>query len=547
MTVFIGGAWPYANGSLHLGHLVALLPGDLLARYFRLKGEEVLYVSGSDCHGTPIVLRSKAEGVSPAVIADRYHQEIAACFEQLGFTYDLYSRTDRAFHRHAVQKLFIKLQERDKLKPRRVAQVYCNDCAQFLADRYVEGNCPYCGELARGDQCEHCSTLLDPLEIINKRCKVCGSNPVVKETEHLYFALAGLQSEIEKYFQQYSRHWRENAVKLTERYLKEGLQDRAVTRDLPWGITVPLAGFESKRIYVWVEAVLGYLTASMEWAQQRGQSWKRFWGDDVRSYFVHGKDNIPFHTIILPALLKVLGGFHLPDRILSSEYLNIEGKKISTSRNWAIWLPDMLADYPADSIRYFMIANSPEKRDCNFSWEEFINSHNGELLGAYGNFVHRTLVFVEKYYQGEIPGGVIPKQLAKKLGDLYKTTGEKIEKGEFKSALEGVFTLIRWANKFFDREQPWLTRLSKPGNCAQTIFVCTQIIANLAHLLEPFLPFSTEKIRLCLRMNDPSWDLTVIPAGIKIQAPEILFPRIDQKRIAEERERLNKKGNGGRC
>lgn len=326
MTIFIGGAWPYANGSLHLGHIAALLPGDVLARYFRQKGEDVLYVSGSDCHGTPIAIRANQEGVSPKAIADRYHKDFTDCFTKLGFSYNLYTRTDQDFHHKVVQEVFSALLQNDILYPQLVEQTYCEHCRQFLPDRYIEGVCPHCGNIARGDQCDFCSSLVDPSALRDPKCKLCGHPPTLKTTEHFFLALSKFQKTLEDYVDQ-SNHWRENAVQLTKRYLREGLQDRAATRDLPWGIDIPLPGYEGKKIYVWIEAVTGYLSASKEWSHQTGLDWKPFWDQGCTAYYIHGKDNIPFHTLILPALLLGTGNLHLPDRIISSEHLTIEGKK----------------------------------------------------------------------------------------------------------------------------------------------------------------------------------------------------------------------------
>ena len=543
MNVLIGGAWPYANGSLHLGHISALLPGDVLARYYRLKGEEVLYVSGSDCHGTPIALEAQKEDISPRQITDKYHNQFVDCFRKLGFSYDLYTRTDSEFHHRAVQNIFSGLYEKDLIKKQKEKQLYCQQCEQFLPDRYIEGTCPECGELARGDQCDFCSRLIEPLELKSRQCQLCGATPVVKESEQFYLTLSQLQQELAEYFSG-AKNWRENAVKLTRRYLKEGLQDRAVTRDLSWGIDVPLSGYENKKIYVWMDAVLGYLTASQKWARENNENWQQFWKKEknqVKSYYVHGKDNIPFHSLILPALLLGQDNLQLPDHIISSEYLTIEGKKLSTSRNWAIWVPEIIDRYHPDSIRYFLLKNGPETRDSNFSWDAFINSHNGELLGAYGNFVNRTLVFVEKYYSGRVPEGKVDEKMIKQIKNLYDSAGRKIESGEFKTALQKIFAFVRQANKYFDREEPWLTRKEDQQKCRNTIYTCVQIIVNLANLLEPFIPFSVGKIRKFLNSVPEKWEYQSINSGTEIGEPEKLFDRIEKDRIKKERQRLQEK------
>jgi methionyl-tRNA synthetase len=538
--VFIGGAWPYANGSLHLGHIAALLPGDILARYFRQKGDEVLYVSGSDCHGTPISIRAGLEGVSPKEITNRFHREFAECFSKLGFTYDLYSRTDQQFHHKVVQDIFLELYKKGIIYSKEIEQTYCQHCQQFLPDRYIEGICPHCGSIARGDQCDFCSALLDPIDLKNISCKLCGKTPTFKATEHLFINLSSFQKQLQEYVDN-AKGWRENAIALTQRYLSEGLKERAVTRDLPWGITVPIEGFREKKIYVWIEAVSGYLSASRLWSEEKGKDWQRFWQDDVTAYYVHGKDNIPFHSIILPSLLIGLGGLKLPDKIISSEYLTIEGKKISTSRNWAIWIPYIIENYDADSIRYFLTINGPERRDGDFSWREFIARHNGELLGAFGNLVNRTLVFIQKSYDGRIPEGIIKDDIKAQIEALYIEAGEKIESGNFKGALEEIFAAVRNANKYFDEEQPWIKVKEDKEACGNILYNCVQIIANFSNLLTPFIPFSCDKIRKFLGIEDPCWKWIVTKNGREVAKSEVLFQRIDKKKIDEEVEKLNRR------
>ncbi|QTL97468.1 methionine--tRNA ligase [Iocasia frigidifontis] len=538
MSVFIGGAWPYANGSLHLGHIASLLPGDILARYYRLKGEDVLYVSGSDCHGTPIALRANNENIAPEDITNRYHQEFRDCFRKLGFTYDLYTRTDQPVHYSIVQKIFRQLLEKDYIYKKGIEQLFCENCNQYLPDRYVEGICPICGAIARGDQCDTCSSLIEPLELKERVCKLCGGEPVVKGTEQFYFALAKFGNQLNDILAKSPSEWRDNAIKLTKRYLQEGLKDRAVTRDLSWGISVPIKEYEEKKIYVWIEAVLGYLSASMQWAEETNSDWQRYWGEDVTAYYVHGKDNIPFHTLILPALLLGIGNLHLPDKIISSEYLTIEGRKLSTSKNWAVWVPCMLERYNPDSIRYYLSINGPEKRDCNFSWEEFINSHNGELLAAYGNFVNRTLVFVEKYYDSKVPASNINSEIKRRIIALYEQVGNLIEKGEFKESLESIFSFIRRMNKYFDEEKPWISVKENMSLCKNTIYTCVQSIINLSNLLNPFLPFSSQKLRDMMNLDKAKWSYIELEAKSPIRDIKILFKRIDKERIKEERQRL---------
>ncbi|MEK4040403.1 methionine--tRNA ligase [Paenibacillus sp. FSL L8-0493] len=539
-NVFIGGAWPYANGSLHLGRLSSVLPGDVLARYFRSKGDNVLYVSGSDCHGTPVAVQAANEGITPGAFASRYHEEFLKCFEQLGFSYDLYTRTDQQQHHKVVQELFTKLLENGHLYKKTIAQCYCEVDQRFLPDRYVEGTCPVCGQRARGDQCDYCSTILDPADLLDRVCKLCGSTPIERPTEHYYLSLSNFQSELTEYVAE-AQFWRDNAIKLTKRYLQEELQDRAVTRDLSWGVDVPVAGFEDKKIYVWIEAVSGYLSASKQWAAQSGGSWEDFWLEEKRkitAYYVHGKDNIPFHTLIWPAVLLGAGGLHLPDRIISSEYLTLEGQKFSTSRNWAVWVPDILERYQPDSIRYFLIANGPEKRDTDFSWREFIYSHNGELLGAFGNFVNRSLAFVDKFYEGKVPNGQLDKGWNDNIDLLYLESGRLIEAGNIKDALEYIFSYVRKANQYFDLQKPWIQIKEDQVSCDSAIYTCVQIIANLANLLHPFLPFSCDKIRGFLSLELPNWQPCSVPPYQQVTELQLLFERIDINRIKEEEDRL---------
>jgi len=537
MNIFIGGAWPYANGSLHIGQIAALLPGDILARYFRLKGEKVCYVSGSDCHGTPIQLKAKKEGITPASIADRYHSEFSECFKRLGFSYDLYNRTDDQFHKDFVQDFFLDLNSSGYLYKKRVDQAYCNKCIQFLPDRFVVGFCPHCGSIARGDQCDTCGSLLDPTLLNERKCSICGESPVFNPSEHFFLSLSKLEPFICAYLGS-AKGWRINAVNLSQRYVLEGLKDRAVTRDLELGIDVPVYGFEGKKIYVWVEAVLGYLSASKKWALQKGKDWEGFWNGDCLHYYVHGKDNIPFHSIILPALLEAHGDLHFPDKIISSEYLTLEGRKISTSQNWAIWVPYILENYDPDSIRYFLISNGPEKRDTDFSWREFINSHNGELLGAYGNFVNRTLVFLQKSFASIIPQGKLNSAISNSLIDLFPRIGSLIEQGSFKDSLDSIFSFIRSVNKYFDEEQPWVSVSNNIEKCKDTLYTCVQIISNLSILLEPFLPFSSYKVRGFLNIDKFDWGCIKVEGGSEIKNIERLFERIDKKVIEEEEQKL---------
>lgn len=544
MTILIGGAWPYANGSLHVGHIAALLPGDILARYYRQKGEKVLYVSGSDCNGTPISIRANQERTTVKAIADKYHTDFSQTFEQLGFTYDFYTRTDAEHHHKTVQKLFLQLLNNGYLYKKKIEQAYCVIDKQFLPDRFVEGICPNCGAKARGDQCDHCSTILDPLDLIEKRCKICDSVPEIRETEHFYFSFSAFQEKLVQYVAkaQSEKRWRENAILLTKRYLAEGVPDRAVTRDLPNGIDVPVAGFEGKKIYVWIEAVAGYYTASVEWARQQGEEIQDWWHEDTISYYVHGKDNIPFHTVIWPAILMALDQPSLPTHIISNEYVTLEKKKISTSQNWAVWVPELLQRYHPDSIRYFLTVNAPENRDTDFSWREFIYSHNSELLGAFANFVNRTLKFIEKSFNHVVPNASIDAQIIASTQALFEEVGKLIEEGHFKQALECIFEYVRAANRYFDEQKPWIQIKEDPEACEQTLATCTFIISNLAQLLQPFLPVAVKEIKEMLQVDVCTWSMQMsLPTNLTNIQP--IYERLDVKLIDEELANLVKSSN----
>lgn len=551
MNIIIGNAWPYANGSLHIGHIAALLPGDILARYFRAKGDTVFFVSGSDCHGTPVTIRARQENSTPQEISGRYHEEFTECFKKLGFSYDLYSKTSSEEHKSFVRDFHKKLYAGGYVYEKTIQQSYCGHCRQFLPDRFVRGVCPHCGSAARGDQCEACGNVLEPENLIDPVCSICGETPELRPSSHLFLAVTKLKDTLDNYVEAH-QGWRKNAYEMSKRYIREGLRDRALTRDLDWGIDAPKEGYENKKIYIWAENVLGYVSDCYRLCKDKGLDFAEFWNSS-RQYYVHGKDNIPFHTIILPSLLlgRTDVKFRLPDEIISSEYLTLEGRKISTSGNWAIWAKDLLERYDSDSVRYFLTANGPEQRDTDFTWNEFINSHNGELLGAYGNLVNRSLVFIQKFFEGRVPGiakaadsaenttpDSVGLSVLEALDSLYPAVGSLIEQGSFRAALDSVFAFVRKANKYFDEEQPWLTVKNEPEKCGTTLNTCVQIIANLSVLLDPFLPFSSAKIRRILGLENPGWSPVRIPSGLQLGPVGILFERIDKKVIQEEQQRL---------
>ena len=537
-NILIGGAWPYANGSLHIGDIAALLPGDVLARYFRLRGDSVYYVSGSDCHGTPVAIRARQEGKTPLEISDCYHTEFVKVFSKLGFSYDLYGKTSSPEHIAFVQAFHKKLYEGGFVYEKTAPLALCAGCQKTLTDRLVVGICPHCGKHARGDQCDDCGAVLEAESLQAPQCAECGSAVTFTSTQQLYIAISHLDMELRGYLAAHPK-WRKNAIAFTKRYIDEGLRDRAITRDLDWGIDVPKAGYEKKRIYIWAENVLGYLSASHTLAKERGVPFETVWGENAKHYYVHGKDNVPFHTIILPSLLIGHGGgLRLPDSIISSEHMTINGRKISTSRNWAIWVKDIVDRYDADALRYFFIANGPEKRDTDFSWREFLERTNGELLNAYGNLVNRTLAFVKKYRGNAVPVGRLEEEIAGRIRTLFETTAEKIEDGQFKDALEDIFEFVRFGNKYYDSNEPWKTRTACPAKCDQTLFACVQIIANLAVLLESFLPFSSEKLFTWLKLTS-KWHFQSVPVGYVLPEISVLFRRIEREEITMEEEKLN--------
>ena len=538
-NILVGGAWPYANGSLHIGHIAALLPGDVIARYYRAKGDNVLYVSGSDCYGTPVTIRAKQEGKTPGEVSDAFHDEFCEVFTKLGFSYDLYGKTSADWHKEFVRDFHKRLYESDFVCEKTVPQAYCKQCAKVLTDRLVVGECPTCGEHTRGDQCDSCNGVLEVENIVNPKCAECGSDLELSGTTQLYIEISKLESQLVDFLKSHPE-WRKNAIAFTKRYIDEGLRDRAITRDLDWGVDVPKDGYEDKKIYIWAENVLGYLSAAKVVAESRGLSLSDVFGENARHYYVHGKDNIPFHTIILPSLLLANGsGYRLPDDIISSEHLTLEGRKISTSHNWAIWAKDIVERYNPDSLRYFLIANGPEKRDTDFSWREFVERNNSELLGAYGNFVNRTLAFIEKYQDGKIPNGIYSEEVCRKVEKTFDSVGKKIENGQFKDALDEIFGIVRFGNKYFDTNEPWKTRVSAPEKCDETLFNCVQLIANLSVLLAPFLPFSSEKIFEWLNLKS-DWKPQTVDTGYEIPEISVLFVRLDKDVIAVETEKLAK-------
>ncbi len=526
MKVLIGGAWVYANGPLHIGHIAGLLPGDIIARYYRQKGEEVSYISGSDCHGTPITIQAKKTGQSPEAISDRYHDEFVKGYEYLGFSYDHYGKTSSQDHKDFVTDFHKKLYQSPLILEREEPQAYCPTCKKFLADRLLEGTCPHCGGVTKGEQCDHCHEVLQGNELLEPRCRDCHSQPDFIQENHLYLTISKLKSFIEESING-GVYWRKNAVDFTRRYLDEGLRDRAITRNLDWGIDVPKAGYENKKIYIWAENVLGYLSGNKAHRQAQGGDWKDYWTGDAKRYFVHGKDNIPFHTIILPALLKAHGEYDPQAHVIvSSEHLTLEGSKISTSNDWALWVNDLIGTYNPDTIRYYLTSIYPQRRDSDFSARELKYANNSELLGGYGNFVNRVLKFVERYYDSLIPQGSLNPALTRKIEESFDTTGQAVEIGDVKTAIKSAFELVRFANKYFDENKPWITIKSEKEIADNTIAGCIYLIINLAQILKPFLPFSSEKVEKWLGFES-SWQVLEPDFGRHLNPVEPLFDRLE--------------------
>ena len=525
-NILIGGAWPYANNSLHLGHLAGLISGDILARYHRINGDNVLYVSGTDCHGTPITERAKKEGRTAKEIAEQYHEEFVKTFNAMNFSYDLYSKTETEYHAKKVQEIFKKLYDNGYIYEKIEPQAYCEKCNKFLQDREIQITCPECGETTKADQCDNCGHTPSVEELKDGVCLVCGSKAVEKNNKNLYFALSKFQDIIQAKTDKCKQFWRVNARNETEKYLKQGLKDRAVTRDLDWGIEIPLPGYESKRMYVWIEAVLGYLTDTMKLAEENGFSWEDFWkeGNNNKIYMCHGKDNIVFHSIIFNGLLAGLeDNFHLVDVIVSTEYLNINDEKISKSKGNGITALEMLEKYNTDSLRFHIINNGPEKKDTNFTIEEFERTHNNEILNKFGNLVNRTLRFKELT---QIPNGKLDEQAKVEIEKTYKEVSNLIENLEFRAATQKVMELVEYANKFYDESKPWIQKKEDIEGFNNTIYTCAVIIANLSNLFEPFMPKACEKIREYLKISKPQWEFTTIEDDIKLENIEPLFNRI---------------------
>ncbi len=550
----VTSALPYANGPIHLGHLAgAYLPADIYVRYCRLKKRDVVYICGTDEHGVPITITAEREGKSPQEVVDKYYAQIKRSFEKFGMSFDNFSRTSLPIHHQTAQEFFLNLYNKGYMTQKEVEQFYCETDRMFLADRYVEGECPYChAPGARGDQCENCGKWLEPIQLIHPTCKICGNTPVVRKTTHYFFKLGMFQKRLEEWIGS-KKDWRPNVVNFCHNWFKEGLEDRAVTRDLSWGVPVPLKEAQNKVLYVWFEAPIGYISSTKEWAEKIGQPdrWKDYWLDQENTKLVHfiGKDNIVFHAIIFPAMLMGHGQYVLPDNVPANEFLNIKGLKFSTSRGFALWVDEFLEKYPVDSLRYMLAINMPETRDADFSWEEFQAKHNNELADTLGNFVNRSLTFVKNYFDGRLPArgalDALDRELLEKLKQSREEVGQLIDRFQFKDATRRFMDMARFANKYFNDQTPWKTRKENPEKCATTINLCAQAARDLAVLMHPILPFTAGKIwrmlRLEVKPEDAHWDEIgehPLPEGHPIGELEILFEKIPDKVIKKEIEKL---------
>ncbi|HJC78784.1 MAG TPA: methionine--tRNA ligase [Candidatus Alistipes merdipullorum] len=543
----ITSALPYANGPVHIGHLAGVyIPSDIYTRYLRLRGRDVISVCGSDEHGVPITIKARKEGVSPQVIVDRYHTLIKESFRRLGISFDIYSRTSSPTHYKTASEFFRKLYDEGKFIERTSMQYYDEEAQTFLADRYIVGTCPRCGnERAYGDQCEQCGSTLSPDELINPHSAVSGSIPVKRETKHWYLPLDKYEDFLRKWILEGHKEWKSNVYGQCKSWLDLGLQPRAVSRDLDWGIPVPVEGAEGKVLYVWFDAPIGYISATKDLTPD----WEKYWkSEDTRLVHFIGKDNIVFHCIVFPSMLKAHGGYILPDNVPANEFLNLEGDKISTSRNWAVWLHEYLDDFPGkeDVLRYVLCANAPETKDNDFTWRDFQARNNNELVAILGNFVNRALVLTKKHYGGRVPAcgemNDYDRATVAELQGIRSELESSIENFRFREALKNAMNFARIGNKYLADTEPWKVVKTDPERVNTILNIALQITANVAVAIEPFMPISSEKILKMLAIDRPSWDalgsMSVIPAGHEIGEPELLFEKIEDEAIERQLAKL---------
>ena len=552
----ITSALPYANGPVHIGHLAGVyVPADIYARYMRLKGEEVFFVGGSDEHGVPITIKARKEGVTPQDIVDRYHNIIKDSFAELGISFDVYGRTTSETHRRTASDFFRKLYEKGEFVEKTSMQLYDEEAGEFLADRYVTGTCPHCGnEHAYGDQCEACGTSLNATDLINPKSALSGSTPVMRETSHWYLPLDKWEPTLRKWILEEHKEWKPNVYGQCKSWLDLGLQPRAVSRDLSWGVPVPVEGAEGKVLYVWFDAPIGYISNTKELLPD---TWETYWKDpETRIINFIGKDNIVFHCIVFPAMLMAYGdGFQLPDNVPANEFLNLEGDKISTSRNWAVWLHEYLKDFPGkqDVLRYVLTANAPETKDNDFTWADFQARNNSELVAILGNFVNRAVVLTHKFFDGKVParGELTETETALKaeLDAAVAALTEALDTFHFREALKQAMEIARMGNRYLQETEPWKVAKTDMARTATILNTALQLCANIAVAFEPFIPFSAGRLAAMLGMDNLSWEmlgsLDILEAGAEIKQPELLFEKIEDDAIQAQVQRLldTKKAN----
>ena len=547
-------ALPYANGPVHIGHLAGVyVPADIYARYLRNKGEEVVFIGGSDEHGVPITIKARKEGVTPQDIVDRYHEIIKRSFEEFGISFDVYSRTTSKTHYRVASDFFKKLYDKGEFIEQTSEQYYDEEAGQFLADRYITGKCPHCGnERAYGDQCESCGTSLSPTDLINPQSAISGSKPVMRQTRHWYLPLDKHEAWLRDYILNNHKEWKTNVYGQCKSWLDVGLQPRAVSRDLDWGVPVPLPDAEGKVLYVWFDAPIGYISNTIELCSEKPEkfgNWERWWKDpETRLVHFIGKDNIVFHCIVFPAMLKAEGSYILPDNVPANEFLNLEGDKISTSRNWAVWLHEYLVDMPdkQDVLRYVLTANAPETKDNDFTWRDFQVRNNSELVAIYGNFINRTLVLTGKYFDGKVPplGTLenIDSDVLAQIADSKAKIEQLLDNFHFRDALREAMNLARTGNKYLADTEPWKLAKTDMSRVATILNVALQLSANLNIAFEPFLPFSSAKLRQMLQFDSVRWadfgKTELLPAGHALGKTELLFEQIDDAAIEQQINKL---------
>lgn len=557
----VTAALPYANGGVHIGHLAGVyVPSDIYVRYLRLKKQEVLFVGGSDEHGVPITLRAKKEGITPQEVCDRYHKMIKDSFEEFGISFDVYSRTTSETHHKFASDFFRKLYDEGKLIEKESEQLYDEEAKQFLADRYVMGECPHChNENAYGDQCEKCGSDLSPMELINPHSTISGSKPVVKTTKNWYLPLNDYQEWLKQWILNDHKEWRPNVYGQCKSWLDMDLQPRAMTRDLNWGIPVPVEGAEGKVLYVWFDAPIGYISNTKELCDsnpERFGKWEKWWQDpETRLVHFIGKDNIVFHCIIFPSMLKAHGDYILPDNVPSNEFLNLENDKISTSRNWAVWLHEYLVDFPnkQDVLRYVLTANAPETKDNNFTWKDFQERNNSELVAVYGNFVNRALQLTQKYWGGVVPACGELQDVDRQTIQEFKDVKEKVESYldvfKFREAQKEAMNLARIGNRYITECEPWKVWKTDPKRVETILNISLQLVANLSIAFEPFLPFSSKELRNLINLAEYDWtqlgSTDILAAGHQLNEPHLLFEKIEDETIDAQLQKLEdtKKAN----